>query len=333
MDLQFVLAVILDLLVDRPYEFGARLKQRLNRRLVSESLPALDENQFGYRKFHDFLTGELGDRLTIDRPSTDGDIRVSLNRSLVENAIAHGASYDVDHFLPYPMHRSMQVTPKSSVSSPIEGLTSHEIGPIAEVRDGAEVIAYRGDIWQAFTNLNPLRKRYFDKDANQVIHFIDGTDINIQSLVDADPVRFAAVSPIDRAVQQGWMREFLERLELPEPELAILKHLAVDSYTSKANVMFGRALGERQGEWKAFRAERVDSIIQAWGKANDVPQARLILQKAAPAPAKRYALTASPSALSSRGQAQKLLELMSDYEIATVAIPVLLSFVLTKSRL
>ncbi|MGK8286157.1 hypothetical protein ACRS2Y_03835 [Pseudomonas putida] len=103
MDSLYLQNAILELLKGRPSEVGARLKQRLNRTLVGSGLQALNEQQFGYRKFSDFLIGELGQHLTVEKSAEGGDITVSLK----------GAPHHVSNFT------ISSIAPALTIGSPV----------------------------------------------------------------------------------------------------------------------------------------------------------------------------------------------------------------------
>lgn len=299
MELQYIQTAILELLTDRPSEVGARLKQRLNRTLLSAGLPAFQEEKFGYRKFSDFLTAELGAQLQIDKPSDDGDIHITLKRQA-------------------PPLQCLQVLQNDvaldSVPKPL---------PVKLIR---------GDVWQAFTHLNAHRKRYLDRESGKVVHFLDTDSINV-ALVAESAERFVEIPRINAETQLSWMQQFLTVSSFPEAEASTLGQLLEQPYSSQLSVMFGRALGKRQGEWKRYRAERVMNAIQVWASEHGIPSGPLFIFKYGQ-PVEVSVKAAAPTGkLSPREQAQKLLGMMTEQEIVSVAIPALLGCVLANSRL
>ena len=127
------------------------------------------------------------------------------------------------------------------------------------------------------------------------------------------------------------MREFLGLLALPEPEKVALEGLIAAGYSSGANAAFTKALDGREQEWRKMRTLKVTERIQAWATQHSVKLEALSTSKYAndaPVPTPK-----APALLTSRQQAIKLLALMSDEDIARVAIPVLLSSVLSKPQI
>lgn len=302
MDLQYLHTAILELLSDRPSEVGARLKQRLNRTLLNAGLPAFDEKQFGFRKFSEFLIAELGEHVLVEKPPEGGDILISLSHS----------------------HQS--VAPPSLPGGQHETAHSGSAKPLP-VRN------IRGDVWQAFTHLNEHRKRYLDKDTGKVLHFLD-TDSSNVSLVAEAPERFVEIPRIVAETQLSWMQHFLAISSFPEAEAASLSQLLEQPYSSQLSVLFGRALGKRQSEWRRYRAERVTEVVQGWAGEHGVALSPLFTFKFGQLSEPAEAVTSTPTGLlSPRDQAQKLLALMTEQEIVSIAIPALLGCVLANSRL
>lgn len=279
--------LILQLLTSSPHEFCARLKQRLNRLLIAQGGMAFDESKFGSKKFSDFLSDHLEDRIVLEKPVGAGDIRVSLKPSITRSGV----------MLPKREH----------------------------------AFAIRSDIWQAFTNPDARRKRFFNRSTGLVTHFVEGAEGDFRQLLDAAPHDYAEIEFIPPAVQQEWMREFLGLLDLPDSERAALEGLIAVGYSSSVNAAFTKALDAREQEWRKMRTLKVTERIQAWATQHSVKLEELSARKqtgdATPS------VPETPALLTSRQQAIKLLALMSDEDIAKVAIPVLLSSVLSKPQI
>ncbi|WP_339443030.1 OST-HTH/LOTUS domain-containing protein [Pseudomonas hunanensis] len=300
MDSQYLQTAILELLSDRPLEVGARLKQRLNRTLLNAGLPAFDEKQFGFRKFSEFLISELGDYLLVEKPREGGDIQITLKHRLV--------------------------------ASPSSPLGTNDVPHVASAKP-LPVRMIRGDVWQAFTHLNEHRKRYLDRESGKVLHFLDTDSANVALVAEA-PGRFVEIARIDAETQLSWMQHFLAISNFPDAEAATLSQLFDQPYSSQLSVLFGRALGERQAEWKRYRAERVTEIVQSWAGEHGVALSPLFTFKVGQSAEPAEAAPSTPSGqLSPREQAQKLLGMMTDQEVVSIAIPALLGYVLANTRL
>ena len=217
-------------------QVGARLKQRLNRTLLNAGLPAFDEKQFGYRKFTEFLVAELGEHLIVEKPVEGGDIQITLKHPSIAASAALAGQNDTAH---------------SSSAKPL---------PVRLIR---------GDIWQAFTHLNEHRKRYLDRAAVRCCIF-DSEAANVALVAEA-PERFVEIPRVDADTQLSWMQQFLAISSFPNAEAAALAQLLEQPYSSQLSVLFGRALGKRQAEWKRYRAERVTEVVQNWAGEHEIP--------------------------------------------------------------
>ncbi|BBV98446.1 UPF0158 family protein [Pseudomonas alloputida] len=321
MDPLYIQNAILELLKGRPSEVGARLKQRLNRTLVDAGHQALNEQQFGYRKFSDFLSGELSQHVTVEKSAAGGDITVFLKA--------------------VPTHFTKPFTPQaaavSAVSAPAfatgesGGTTPCASAASKEPVEASSVV--RGDVWQAFSNLNPCRKRYLDRRNGQVVHFLLDAQSDQEALVDEQPQRFAEITYVEGDMQKQWMHAFLSASGLPEDDVSSLERLLDEPYSSKLNLIFGRALGQRQADWKRYRAQRMGDIIEKWAEANRIGSHMLKANRGGGAVSEADLSTpALAGAMGAREQALRLLAMMDEREIVTVAIPAMLGCVLAKSR-
>ncbi|CAH0648117.1 MULTISPECIES: UPF0158 family protein [Pseudomonas] len=293
-DLQHILQLIHELLSDQPYELSARLKQRLNIALIERGMSPLDQNSYGCKKFSEFLLTHMGDRIEIARPEVSGDLRISLKR---DRAQARAKAI------------SVEAKPKQD-----------------------HTILMRSDVWQAFTNPDSNRKRYFDKVSHKILHFLKEGDEDYKAKLAERPQDFIEIEWIPASQQLAWMAEFLDLINLPVAERAPLQQLIEATYSSKVNAAFTKALGDREQEWRQMRTLKIAQWIQAWAVKHDVKPEELNLA-ATPAASCPPQPDAKATVMSSREQALRLLERMSDEDIAQYAIPVLLSSVLSKSQL
>ena len=291
--LQHILQLIHELLSDQPYELSARLKQRLNIALIERSMPPLDQNSYGCKKFSEFLLTHMGDRIEITRPEVSGDIRIALKR---DHARAKASS--------------VEAKPKQD-----------------------RAILMRSDVWQAFTNPDSKRKRYFDKVSHKILHFLDEGDEEYKAKVAERPHDFIEIEWITAGQQIAWMVEFLDLFNPSGAERAPLQQLIEAPYSSKVNAAFTKALGHREQEWRQMRTLKIAQWIQAWAVKHDVKPEELNLPATPAASCPPQPSDVKPTVMTSREQALRLLERMSDEDIAQYAIPVLLSSVLSKSQL
>ncbi len=294
-ELQLIIQVVTKLLSDSSSEPSARLKQRINATLKMQGYLGLDEKKFGCRKFSDFLKGPLGDHVRLEWPEGSGDVWVTLR------------------------HDSAILRQKPAIR---ESRTKVD-----------RSTALRSDVWQAFTNPDSTRKRFYNRLTNQVVHFVADAGESYQKLVESKPTDFLEIAQIPADVHRTWMREFLELAGVSAGELVPLQALLDSTYSSDVNAAFTKALGDRELQWRQMRTLKISEKIQAWAVEHNINPDSLSNQ-----PAVVGALDSTRPAkpkvdiLSPRQQAIRLLELMSDEEILISAIPVLLDSVLSKSK-
>lgn len=289
--------LIVHLLSARSPEFGARLKQRLNALLRERNLEPFDERLYGYKKFRDFLEKGQADIVQVTRREDGGDIQVSLKDT------AQAA-------LESPVTQSV-VSPSEWAGRPI-----------------------RSDVWQAFTNPDPGRRRFLDRQTLQICHYASNENHEVQAQVTLNPAQYAEVPPILGDTQKGWMREFLDAVPVTGPERHVLDQMLTQPYSSALNAAFTRSLASKAALWREHRLKLILNTIFSWAKANNIDIDRLRASEDKPAAERSAALSFdSLGALTPRLQAAKLLELLSDEDIGRVVLPVLLSTILIKARL
>ena len=190
-------------------ELGARLKQRLQAELERLGAPRFDERVFGYRKFSDFLKN-FPDDFELIHAQGPGDLRVRLKSG-------HHMSWD-------PL---LKVAPQLLGGVPVR-----------------ELPRVRNDVWQAFTNPDPRRRRFVQRVNGQINHYLeDDTESRFRAEVALEPHRFVEVSPVSPTEQLEWMRDYVTALGLPDSQSKSLLRLAEGPYTSQLNTLFTTELG------------------------------------------------------------------------------------------
>jgi hypothetical protein len=188
----------------------------------------------------------------------------------------------------------------------------------------------RGEVWQAFSNPDPTRARYYHIPTSRIIHFNKTETSPFKSEVDRAPEQYTTIEPISGDTQISWMKEFLQQNPVEGAELDALQALLGSPYTSDANVVFTRTLGKKADDWRKFRTNRVIEQIRSWAEAAGVSMNGLWTPSST---AGDKAVAANPSSIDVRGKANKLLELMTDEDISRVIIPTMLSTILIRFRL
>ncbi|HEY8944463.1 MAG TPA: hypothetical protein VIM73_09380, partial [Polyangiaceae bacterium] len=188
----------------------------------------------------------------------------------------------------------------------------------------------RSDVWQAFASHNPRRKRFLDKHSFAVKHFLDNEASAVSSEVAANPENFVEIQPIAGEEQVSWMKDYLNSIPIQGTDRTPLEAMLTQQYSASLNSAFTRALGEKGDAWRHFRTQRVSQAIEKWAAKNDVKLDHL--RKTATADSIQLAAGARVIKDDARGRAQKLLQMLSDEDIATVVIPILVSTILVRSR-
>jgi hypothetical protein len=201
----------------------------------------------------------------------------------------------------------------------------------------------RGEIWQAFTNPDPTRLRYLNKRTFVVRHFLRGEDSAHAKEVEAAPDDFVEIASITGEDQLRWMREFIDRKGIEQPQRAVLEAIMAKPYTSGLNAAFTGALRELGKEWSQYRVSHVIEKIAAWAEGHGISAGHLNPRPAEAAaapiavPVKKGTKNADtpPSeggVMDPRAQATGLLAMLSDDEIRRVVLPILLSTMLVRGK-
>lgn len=287
-ELELVTQHIERILSEKPYELCARLKQRLNFALHRAGYEAFDEGKLGYKKFSGFLVGELSDKLRVERPDgASGDLKISLK--CTELPLATKAS----------------------------GLNSTR----------ARSSGIRPDIFLAFINPDPSRRRFWDRDSGKVLHFEDGANDKYAQIMESRPDDFIEIDWIPAQEQVGWMRAFVELL--PPEEQAAVEPLLAGAFTGGMNAAFTNALGAKASDWRQIRMFNISAHITAWEVKHDVKLAEAGVKAAKEALDRHEDTSNTQQLMTARQQAIGLLERISEDQIAKVAIPTLLSLFLS----
>ena len=206
-------------------------------------------------------------------------------------------------------------------------LRTVEAGPSASTKNvGVDSDRIRSDIWQAFASPNPQRKRFLDKQTFAVKHFLENATSDESAAVSANPQNFIEIHPSPGVDQIVWMKEYLDGIPIQDAERAPLDAMLTQQYSASLNSTFTRALGEKGEGWRHFRTQQFSQVIERWAANNNVPLERL---RKTPATQADKPITRD----NARARAQKLLLLLSDEDISTVVVPILVSTILIRSRI
>lgn len=209
-------------------------------------------------------------------------------------------------------------------------LRATEAGPSASTNNiGVDSDRIRSDIWQAFASPNPQRKRFLDKQTFAVKHFLENVTSDASVEVSANLQNFIEIHPSPGSDQIAWMKEYLDSIPIQGAERPPLDAMLTQQYSANLNSTFTRALGEKGDGWRHFRTQKISQVIEHWAASNNVPLERLRKTTATP-----LTLADKPIAKeNARARAQMLLQLLSDEDISTVVVPILVSTILVRSRI
>lgn len=215
---------------------------------------------------------------------------------------------------------------------------------IAPSQKIGSIHSLRGDVWQAFTNPDASRVRYFNLRNFSIRHFLRGEDSVHAREVAENSADFVEIDFIGADVQQQWMRQFIESREISPQLRETLEGIAGRTYTSGINAAFLGALGIMGAEWRQDRLSRVVEVIHGWAERNGIsidkltPRSNSENESALPVTPARAAgkLPSGGDVMdgvqSPREQAVRLLDILSNEEISRVVVPILLSTLLVRGK-
>ena len=277
-------------------ELGARLKQRLQAELERRGDARFDERMYGYRKFSELLSDFPGD-FEIIKSQGPGDLHVRLQ----------------------PAHQAQ--------ANPLPRAAPHLSKPLP-VRELPRV---RNDVWQAFTNPDPRRRRFVHRANGQVHHYLeDDEDSRFNLDVASEPDRFMEINPVRPQEQLVWMREYVVALSLPDSQSMPLLRLAEGPYTSQLNSMFTSALAEHGLGWRRRRAGRVYEYIEMWANKHNVSLQILIegpskeVESESPSVEDLGRLVSEKPRIA-RERVIQLLGMLSDQDVEELVLPIMLT--------
>lgn len=186
------------------------------------------------------------------------------------------------------------------------------------------------ELWQAFTNPDERRRRFYHRDTREVVHYLDNSsealDKSLARRVSSSD-RFVEIQFARAQDQNGWMSEFLDSTSgLSDSTRRVASHLVSVPYESSVNWAFASALGVYGDAWRRFRATKVYDKVEQWAERNAIS-----LQTEEPFPeAETSPTTADDAGLLSasdtttedlRRSLQSAIMLMSPTELAQVLVP------------
>ena len=188
---------------------------------------------------------------------------------------------------------------------------------------------YLPQVWVAFVNSDPRRRRFFHRQSREVVHFLDPSSTppnpELAARVAAD-TSFVGIPFASAEVQSRWLNEFLETSPLiPTAKRELAAHFAGLDFTSSVNNLFTAALGQNAEAWRSFRAHKINDLIAKWAATNGIdlselkPTERSIVGKEEPRSAPMHDLAKAPRDV--RSILRELAESMDETELRSVLVP------------
>ena len=153
---------------------------------------------------------------------------------------------------------------KVSMRETLNGLDSKYAKP------KRENVRLRNDAWQAFTNPDPKRKRFWSKETGAIHHYLEGQDSDLEGRICSQPSLFIEIQPIKAAIQSAWMKNYLDDAGLSTQQKQVILPILEQPYSSLVNVLFTRALGKNGESWRSFRIGKVLEQAKDWAVSNGV---------------------------------------------------------------
>lgn len=297
-----VAEILPTLLSEQTPELGARLMQHIRAVFSARGLPEFEPKKEGYLKFSVYLEKLHGDIARVVRIPGESDVHV----------------FKKSH--PSSLHQIQQ--------SPLSPTVKQNV-------------VIRSNVWQAFLNPDLSRKRFFNKQSKEIMHFIPSQGTSEEVEVNARPEFFVEIVPISGTEQLSWMREFLSSTPIKEQERQVIAAQIGEKYSSALNVTFMNSLGAHGTLWRKHRIPRIINHIQVWSQKNDIPFGDLCVSGTLPSPVIKKEQSMEnvltdvfnpTEALPPRQLAHKLLDLMTENDIALMVLPTMMNTLLFKSR-
>lgn len=221
---------------------GSQLRQTVSREFERQTGRNFDDLRCSYPKFVDLLRA-FSDLVVVPDHRGPGDVFISLKESPAD-------------IVPAVQHEERTSLPNDEVGSRLR---------------------IPRELWNAFTNPDLKRIRFFDRSARRVLHYSDPPASPIEEsakreVTSSSSDRYAQIDYALPNEQSAWMHEFIESVDLPGTVGVVASQLADGPYSSAVNAAFAASLGEALGaDWRRFRASKVEQKIEEWARRRSVP--------------------------------------------------------------
>lgn len=214
------------------------------------------------------------------------------------------------------------------------GASLDQADPLSTSATGPRTRRIRNDIWQAFTNPDPERRRFFHLPTTVVRHYLrDDQNSSARRLVEDSPDEHVEIPVISGEEHIDWMRSYLDALDLPEQERIPLTRMLDGTYSSKLNAAFTGALGDQSVGWRRRRTTHVLERVLGWAKAHHIPEHVLeVRADGKPSGGQVQGPVPNRRDRTGRERLQALIDLLPDSDVDEVVLPFVLSVLWTSSR-
>lgn len=194
-------------------------------------------------------------------------------------------------------------------------------------------IALRNDVWRAFTFQDLSRKRFLNKETNKVLHFKEDEDSEEKKLFEAGEQNFVKIVPVTD-IQKKWMSEFADSLPIKDKITENLESLLVDQDLNQVLSNFKTLLGSYSNQWLNFRKTKIVDYIKQWCNDNSV-SFDLLCRISDKKYLERNSSQASISTSSANARVivAKLLDLVSEEDISSNVIPMILGIISIRTNM
>lgn len=277
----FARKLLLEILAEAGSLKGAQLASRLRREYELRSGRPFQLSSLGVARFVEFLQAHP-DVVDVTREDhSQGDVVVSLRARAIGEAVQAGA------------------TP----------------------RDAGSADRVRPEVWQAFTNPDPTRLRFYNRSTGRVAHYreptIDENEIRAKITVQHWGDQAVQIDPIPGPKQKEWMTAFLDAMDIDQAKRETYDHLFAAEYKSSLNSIFTDSLGAMSGPWRTFRAARVSEAVREWAARNDLSIAQVMTGRSEAAPH----VAPHQAAVERRRALHVLIDRLDDDDLARVQVP------------
>lgn len=194
-------------------------------------------------------------------------------------------------------------------------------------------IALKNDVWRAFTFQDLSRKRFLNKESQRILHFKEGEDSEEKELFKSSKQSFVEIAPVTD-IQKQWMLEFADSLPIKENIKEKLNSLLVEQDLNQILYDFKILLGSYSNQWLNFRKVKIIHYIKTWCSDNSVSFDLLcrvsdknVLETSLPQSSLKK------SSGNTRVTVAKLLDLVSEDDISSTVIPMILGIISIRTKI